>query len=267
MSVFGPIAAAVGVAHTAITLLIGALTPLLGEASAATATVCLTVVVCLTLLPLTLLQVRAERTRARLVPRLAALREQYGDHPERLMAQTRQLYAEEGTAPWAGCLPVLAQAPVFITLYGLYTAPGWAGRPTSCWRITRRGTAGHDLPPGRRESGDGLGAGLPGAVRAPGRRGLGGQAGGEPARARAERGARGADPGRGRPRVPALHRAPGGGRRTAGGGPLPGHEYGVDGDRADRTARGRPRRMTGPEAGAVPDGPGLSGSGSVSTPR
>lgn len=123
MTVFGPFTAVLAAAHTLTMTLSDALAPFLGTASAAAAVACLTLGVRLLLLPLSYLQVRGEKTRARLAPRLAALRERHGRDPERLVAETRELYAREGTSPFAGCLPALAQIPVFTVLYGLFTIP------------------------------------------------------------------------------------------------------------------------------------------------
>lgn len=121
MYTFGPFAAVLSAAHTLTLTVNDALVPLLGPASAAAAIVCLTLGVRLLLLPLSYLQVRGEKTRARLAPRLTALREEHGDNHERLLTETQKLYAAEGTTPFAGCLPALAQMPVFVVLYGLFT--------------------------------------------------------------------------------------------------------------------------------------------------
>ncbi|TDQ55247.1 YidC/Oxa1 family membrane protein insertase [Actinorugispora endophytica] len=129
MYTFGPIAAAISAAHTVVTVLTDALTPTLGTASAAVAIVCLTVLVRLLVLPLNYLQVRGEKARARLAPQLAVLRERYGKKPEKLVEETRKLYAKEGTSPLAGCLPGLAQTPVFIALYGLFVTSSVGGEP------------------------------------------------------------------------------------------------------------------------------------------
>ena len=73
------------------------------------------------LVPLSVLQVRAERDRRRIAPRLAALRRRYGRDRERLQRAVQELYTSERVSPLAGCLPVLAQAPVVSLLYSLFT--------------------------------------------------------------------------------------------------------------------------------------------------
>lgn len=104
-----------------LTALTGALTPVGGGFAAALAVVALTLVVRVALVPLSVLQVRAERDRRRLAPQLAALRRRYGSDRERLQRAVQELYTSERVSPLAGCLPVLAQAPVLSLVYTLFT--------------------------------------------------------------------------------------------------------------------------------------------------
>ena len=50
-------------------------------------------------------------------PKLAALKERYGDDREKLNKAMMELYQKEKINPFAGCLPILIQMPVFIALY------------------------------------------------------------------------------------------------------------------------------------------------------
>lgn len=126
-----PVAAGLELAYTSVTTLTTTLTPLAGSASAAIAVVCLTIAVRLLLLPLSYAQVRGERDRARLAPKLRELQRRYGKNRERLLAKTQELYAKERVSPLAGCLPMLVQAPVFMTLYGLFVTATIAGGPNT----------------------------------------------------------------------------------------------------------------------------------------
>lgn len=105
--------------------------PLVGGAAAALAIVAVTVAVRLLLLPVGVAQARAEQTRARLAPRLRALQERWRTNPERLQRETMQLYHDEGASPLAGCLPVLAQAPVVGLLYAVFLHPTVGGQPNA----------------------------------------------------------------------------------------------------------------------------------------
>lgn len=91
------------------------------------AIVVLTMLVRLLLLPVGISQVRAERARRRLAPELAALRKRYVGRPEELNRAIIELYQRHGTSPVAGCLPLLAQAPVVSAVYALFVHQDIAG--------------------------------------------------------------------------------------------------------------------------------------------
>jgi YidC/Oxa1 family membrane protein insertase len=119
---------AVAVAYPFIAHAASALTPVGG---AAAAIVLCTAVLRLLLLPLTLAAVRGERTRAALAPRVARLRQRYAKDPGRLATELTELYRTERVSPLAGFLPVLLQAPFFMVVYRIFTAPRLAGRPNA----------------------------------------------------------------------------------------------------------------------------------------
>jgi len=50
-------------------------------------------------------------------PRIAALKERYGDDKQKLNQAMMELYKTEKINPLGGCLPILVQIPVFISLY------------------------------------------------------------------------------------------------------------------------------------------------------
>ncbi|MFB2581443.1 YidC/Oxa1 family membrane protein insertase [Herbiconiux sp. P15] len=99
------------------------LAPVAGAQAAALAVVVLTVIVRLALIPVGVSQARAQRMRQRLAPRIAELRRRHGKNPERLQRETMALYAEEKASPFAGCLPLLLQAPVLSLVYGVFLLP------------------------------------------------------------------------------------------------------------------------------------------------
>ncbi len=53
----------------------------------------------------------------KLQPKLENLREKFGDDKQRMNMEIMQLYKREKVNPLGGCLPVLVQIPVFISLY------------------------------------------------------------------------------------------------------------------------------------------------------
>ncbi|MGM7424027.1 YidC/Oxa1 family membrane protein insertase [Cellulosimicrobium sp. CpK407] len=103
------------------------LEPVAGGAAAAGAVVLLTLAVRAVLVPVGVSQAKAERDRARLAPRLAELQRRHRNDPQKLQRATLDLYAAEGTTPFAGCLPMLAQAPVVGVVYALFLHAQIAG--------------------------------------------------------------------------------------------------------------------------------------------
>jgi len=55
-----------------------------------------------------------------LSPKITALREKYKNDNQRLSRETMKLYKEEGVNPLGGCLPLVLQMPIFISLYNLF---------------------------------------------------------------------------------------------------------------------------------------------------
>ncbi len=60
---------------------------------------------------------RSMANMRRLQPKIAALRERYGDDRQRMSQAMMELYKKEKINPLGGCLPMLVQIPVFIALY------------------------------------------------------------------------------------------------------------------------------------------------------
>ncbi|MBI5616331.1 MAG: membrane protein insertase YidC [Gammaproteobacteria bacterium] len=67
--------------------------------------------------PLSAAGYRSMAKMRRVQPRLLAIRERYGDDRARLNQAMMDLYKEEKINPLGGCLPILIQVPVFISLY------------------------------------------------------------------------------------------------------------------------------------------------------
>ncbi|MFI8253257.1 membrane protein insertase YidC [Streptomyces filamentosus] len=98
------------------------LEPLFAGGATAAAVVLLTALVRLAVHPLSRAAVRGQEARARLAPRVAALRERYGNRPERFQRALLDLHAEEKVSPLAGLLPGLLQVPAFLLLYSLFSS-------------------------------------------------------------------------------------------------------------------------------------------------
>lgn len=77
----------------------------------------LTLVIRTLLLPLAIVQYRSMKGMAALGPKIKELQEKHKDDRAKLAEEQRKLMAESGVNPAAGCLPLLFQAPVFISLF------------------------------------------------------------------------------------------------------------------------------------------------------
>ena len=62
-------------------------------------------------------QYRSMAGMRRLQPKMAQLKESYGDDKMKMQKATMDLYKKEKINPFGGCLPMLVQMPVFIALY------------------------------------------------------------------------------------------------------------------------------------------------------
>lgn len=126
-------------ASTGLASVIDVLAPFFGSFAAVAVVVLLTLAVRALLIPVGVSQARAEQARARLAPKLRALQERWRRQPERLQRETMKLYADEKTTPWAGCLPLLAQAPVVGMLYTLFIRPEIGGQANTLLAHTLAG--------------------------------------------------------------------------------------------------------------------------------
>src|SRR3954453_9608839 len=79
--------------------------------------VLLTLLVRVCLLPLTLKQFKSMQSMARHQPEMKKLQAKYKDDKDRLNQELMKFYRENKINPLASCLPLLAQIPVFISLF------------------------------------------------------------------------------------------------------------------------------------------------------
>jgi YidC/Oxa1 family membrane protein insertase len=82
----------------------------------------LTLVIRTVLLPLAVVQYRSMKGMAALGPKIKELQEKHKDDRTKLAEEQRKLMAESGVNPAAGCLPLLFQAPVFLSLFYMLRA-------------------------------------------------------------------------------------------------------------------------------------------------
>jgi YidC/Oxa1 family membrane protein insertase len=82
-----------------------------------TSIVALTVVVRAALMPLTIKQFKSMQNMAKFQPEIKKLQERYKGDRERLNQEMMKFYRENKVNPFASCLPLIAQLPVFLALF------------------------------------------------------------------------------------------------------------------------------------------------------
>jgi YidC/Oxa1 family membrane protein insertase len=90
-----------------------------GGASWVLSIVGLTLVIRAALIPLFVKQIKSSRNMQLIQPKVKELQKKYGHDREKLAQETMALYRETGTNPFASCLPLLIQMPIFLALFRL----------------------------------------------------------------------------------------------------------------------------------------------------
>ena len=73
----------------------------------------------LVIVPLSVKQIRSMREMSAIQPQIKQLQEKYKDDRERMQREMMAIYKEHGVNPFASCLPLLLQLPVFLSLFYL----------------------------------------------------------------------------------------------------------------------------------------------------
>lgn len=81
------------------------------------AIICTTVVIKALFYPLSAASYKSMAKMRKLQPKMQALKERFGEDKQKFQQALMQLYREEKVNPLGGCLPILVQIPVFISLY------------------------------------------------------------------------------------------------------------------------------------------------------
>jgi YidC/Oxa1 family membrane protein insertase len=79
----------------------------------------LTMVIRAALIPLFVKQIKSSRNMQLIQPKVRELQKKYAHDREKLTQETMALYRETGTNPFASCLPILLQMPIFLALFRL----------------------------------------------------------------------------------------------------------------------------------------------------
>ncbi len=108
-----------------LTRIYDVLKPVFGASSGwtwALTIIILVVLMRLVMVPLFIKQMHTTRAMTSLQPQMAALRKKYKNDKQTLNQETMKLYQEAGVNPLMGCLPVVAQLPLFFSLFSVLRA-------------------------------------------------------------------------------------------------------------------------------------------------
>jgi YidC/Oxa1 family membrane protein insertase len=82
----------------------------------------------LIMVPLFVKQVNSQRKMQSHMPQLQEIRKKFKNDKQKLNEETMKFYKENGINPLGGCLPLIAQLPVFWSLFNVLKAiAGWTG--------------------------------------------------------------------------------------------------------------------------------------------
>jgi YidC/Oxa1 family membrane protein insertase len=107
------------------TRIFNVLSPLFGATSGwtwALTIVLLVVLMRLIMVPLFIKQMHTTRAMTSLAPQMTALRKKYKNDKQTLNQEMMKLYQQAGVNPLMGCLPVVAQLPLFFALFSVLRA-------------------------------------------------------------------------------------------------------------------------------------------------
>jgi len=82
----------------------------------------LTVLMRILIFPLFLKQMRSSRKMQELAPKVQELRKRYKNDKQRMNQEVMALYQGAGANPLGGCLPIVAQFPIFISMFTVLRA-------------------------------------------------------------------------------------------------------------------------------------------------
>jgi YidC/Oxa1 family membrane protein insertase len=88
----------------------------------------MTVIVRLVIVPLTIKQIRSMNALRELQPQVKEIQEKYKEDKQRMNQEMMKFYRENKVNPFASCLPLLLQLPVFLALFRLLRSDDFKNR-------------------------------------------------------------------------------------------------------------------------------------------
>jgi YidC/Oxa1 family membrane protein insertase len=83
----------------------------------------LTVLIKVVLLPLGIKQIKSMQAMQAIQPKIKELQKKYKGNKQKAQEETMKLYKEAGVNPLGGCLPLLLQFPILISMYAVIRSP------------------------------------------------------------------------------------------------------------------------------------------------
>ena len=83
----------------------------------------LTVLIRVILLPLGVKQIKSMQAMQAIQPKVKEIQKKYKNNKQKAQEETMKLYRESGVNPLGGCLPLLLQFPILISMYAVLRAP------------------------------------------------------------------------------------------------------------------------------------------------
>lgn len=87
------------------------------------AIILLTVLIRLILLPLGIKQIKSMQAMQAIQPKVKEIQKKFKNNKQKAQEETMKLYRESGVNPLGGCLPLLLQFPILISMYAVIRAP------------------------------------------------------------------------------------------------------------------------------------------------
>jgi YidC/Oxa1 family membrane protein insertase len=87
------------------------------------AIIILTILIRVVLLPLGIKQIKSMQAMQAIQPKVKELQKKYKGNKQKQQEETMKLYREAGVNPLGGCLPLLLQFPILISMYAVIRAP------------------------------------------------------------------------------------------------------------------------------------------------
>lgn len=100
------------------------------------AIILLTLLIRSIMFPLQFKSFRSMKKMQKIQPELTKLKEKFKDDPQRMQKETMAAFKKAGANPLGGCLPLVAQMPIFFAFYQvLYNAEEFVGSPFIGWIV------------------------------------------------------------------------------------------------------------------------------------